>query len=72
MDNLLKLRLSDPATLTDAELISAAHGIVADRERLYDKTPRILREVLDRFEITWPQISALTGYPMPTVFNLTR
>jgi hypothetical protein len=71
--DVLKLRYSDPETLSDRDLMTAAHKVAEDRERVGpDRMRALLRELLDRYELTWTQAAAVTGYPMTTVFRMTR
>ncbi|MFR9803196.1 hypothetical protein ACL02T_12960 [Pseudonocardia sp. RS010] len=73
MGDLLRLRLRDPAELSDEELRRAVDGVVADLEAVGpDRMPRLLRAAKDRLGLDWQSLANLSGYPLPTTFSLTR
>lgn len=71
--DVLRLRYRYPRTLSDRDLMTAAHRVAEDRVRVGpDRMRALLRELLDRYDLTWAQAAAVTGYPMATVFGMTR
>lgn len=73
MENILRLRYTDPSHLSEAQLSLAAHHVIEDQLKLGpDRMADLLRAAKDRLGLDWRTLSAFTGYPMPTLYNLTR
>lgn len=67
--DVMRRRCSDPRSLSDRDLMRAAHTIATQGEWLpLEQISRILRELVARCDLTWPQIAAVTGYPWQTAF----
>lgn len=73
MESVLRLRFKDPETLSELELMRASRNVFDDRQKLGpDRMSLLLRVAKDRLGMDWKELSAFTGYPMPTLFSLTR
>jgi hypothetical protein len=71
--DLLRLRCSDPKSLSDRDLMRAAHNIASARTWLGpDRISGILREFVARYDLTWRQVGAVTGYPWQAAFRMAH
>jgi hypothetical protein len=71
--DVLRLRCSDPKSLSDRDLMRAAHNLARAQKWLDpERLDGILQEFVDRYDLTWPEVAAVTGYPWQAAFAMAR
>jgi hypothetical protein len=72
LSELARLLSRDPSELSEDELIAAARASGEIHRAGPERTGRLLAELYRRDQLSWPQISRLTGIGQTTAYNWAR